>query len=392
MILHEPGSPRAGLEASPEPPGPEPLSLDEAEVRRILRQEYGIAAGSTASAGSADSVCSADPADSAGASDSADSTIRLRYLDGELSTVCRVETGRAPLVFKAVAASAVSPESFIWQGEVQAALAERALPVAAILPVRSSGALTARCRAGTHGGQEILVQVSSWLEGAPLSEGLPDDALLSELGRTAARIRLALDGVPPAPVRVSHTWELSRSRRSIEEALPGIGDPAVAALVREAAARFAAEVEPVLPVLPRAVVHHDLHDSNVLVGTGTTADGARGRGPRVTGVLDFGDMVEGLRVADLVVPAAYASRHYQDPAHALRAVTRAWTELAPLTEAERRVLLPAATARIGVNAAVWAARAAGPRGGYARDRSARSRGALERLLAVDPDAFLASLP
>ena len=55
------------------------------------------------------------------------------------------------------------------------------------------------------------------------------------------------------------------------------------------------------PACRARAIHDDLNDYNVLVaGSVASADGAR-----VTGIVDFGDMVHSYRVADLAIAGAY---------------------------------------------------------------------------------------
>ena len=68
---------------------------------------------------------------------------------------------------------------------------------------------------------------------------------------------------------------------------------------------------PLLADLPRAAIHSDLNDHNVLVG-GVDDDVER-RGQRVTGIVDFGDMVHSYRVGDLAIAIAYAMLGSDDP-------------------------------------------------------------------------------
>ena len=80
---------------------------------------------------------------------------------------------------------AVGPDMFVWQGEVQNTLARQGLPVAELCELRNSSDLTA-CL--TVGGQTVLVQVSAWLGGTPMSRVLPADAAPRELGLVAAHV------------------------------------------------------------------------------------------------------------------------------------------------------------------------------------------------------------
>jgi hydroxylysine kinase len=67
--------------------------------------------------------------------------------------------------------------------------------------------------------------------------------------------------------------------------------------VQEAIARFNARVAPRLGELPMQVIHGDFNPGNVLVDPG---------GPEfVVGILDFGDLMHSLRIADLAVALSY---------------------------------------------------------------------------------------
>ena len=79
-------------------------------------------------------------------------------------------------------------------------------------------------------------------------------------------------------------------------------------------------------------VHGDLNDYNVLVGGG---DDVETRGQRITGIVDFGDMVHSYRVGDLAIAIAYAMLDAHDPlasrrdrradtASAARSTTTSW--------------------------------------------------------------------
>jgi hydroxylysine kinase len=150
-------------------------------------------------------------------------------------------------------------------------------------------------------------------------------------------------------------------------------------LVGRAADAFAADVTPVLASLPRAVVHHDLHEANLLVGS---VDGQQ----RIVGVIDFGDMVWGLRAAELAVAAGYSARLTADPLDGFLAVVAGWGSHLPLDDAELDVLLPLARTRLAVNVAIWSARSATTRSSYAAARSAGSTRALRALLDAEDGA------
>lgn len=293
--------------------------------------------------------------------------VDIEFLGAEEATVCRVTTSAGEqLAVKIMAGSNAAVDR--WHGSILARVGELGLPVPVV--VRDlTGAVTSE--AG-----DVQVQVTRWLHGVPCSDVPVGPDLLFDIGRTAARLRLAMAGVTPPPVPVTHMWELSRTEASIRMALESVSDKETISLARAALTRFSREVLPHLDALPRAVVHHDLHDANLL--TSVDEGGRR----YVSGILDFGDAVYGVRVAELAVAAAYAARPRADPVGALLTVVSGWISAgAELTALERQVLYPAAIGRLAVNAAVWASRYEGPRGDYARARAAGSLDALERMLA-----------
>jgi Ser/Thr protein kinase RdoA (MazF antagonist) len=306
---------------------------------------------------------------------------RIERVEGELDTICRIEddAGRG-LAVKVSRDGAERRAALEWRTAVMSRLAGQGQPVPGVVPDRSGSAVSATDAEGTP----VLVVVEEWLTGCPLHAAEVDRDLLHEVGGTAARLSAALAGAPAPPPGLTHVWEASRGARTILEALPDVRDPVVGELAAEAAERFAADVAPHVAGLPRAVVHQDLHDANLLVGR------VGGR-PRVTGVLDFGDMLAGLRVAELAVAAGYAARLAPDPLQGLLDVVAGWGREASLDDAEAQVVLPLARTRLAVNAAVWAARSSGTRAAYAAARSARSVPALRVLLAADSDAVAAEV-
>src|SRR5579859_256437 len=217
-------------------------------------------------------------------------TRHVELLDAEEATVCRVSVPGRMLAVRVMGGDVAVNQ---WHGEVLAALGGSGLPVP-VLVRDLSGSVTSMA------GPDVQMQVTSWLPGLPLAS-LPAVSLrdlLLDVGRMAARLSAALAAVPAPHYPVTHIWELSQSASSIRTALASVSDRRTVALAGAALARFAAEVEPFAGDLPRAVVHHDLHDSNLL----TSVDSAGRR--YLSGILDFGDTVYGLRVAELAVAAA----------------------------------------------------------------------------------------
>jgi hydroxylysine kinase len=349
-ILSGPGEASDVGAPPPDRPLDRPLDLAPAQVGELLQEQYGIRPG------------------------------RIDPVEGELATICRAVDGDRVLAVKVGRDAAGERAATTWRTAVMGHLATRGAPVPGLVADRTGAAVST----AVVDGVPVLVVVERWLAGTPLHAVDVDEALLLEVGGTAARLAEALASAPAPPAHLTHVWEASRGRSTILAALPDVRDRETRALAGQAADAFAEEVEPRLPALPRALVHQDLHDANLLVGP-------HGQGRGVVGVLDFGDMLTGLRVAELAVAAGYAARLTADPLDGFLAVVSGWGSRVPLTDVEVAVLLPLARTRLAVNAAVWAARSTGPRASYAAARSARSVPALEALLAADPAAVAAEV-
>ena len=89
-------------------------------------------------------------------------------------------------------------------------------------------------------------------------------------------------------------------------------------------------IAPQLGQLRSQVIHNDMNPSNVLVD-GNDVN-------RVTGVIDFGDMVFSQLVNDAAVAAAYFCRVDEDPFEEVARFLDAYTEILPLTEDEVSLL------------------------------------------------------
>ena len=179
-------------------------------------------------------------------------------------------------------------------------------------------------------------------------------ALLEELGRRVGALSHAMrDFEHPAIHRDFH-WDLAQGRRVIAEYRPlydVAGDPSLGAVIDTLVARFDRHVEPLLPQLRRGAVHNDLNDYNVLVDPG---DPAVARAPRITGFVDFGDMVHSYTVSDLAVAAAYIALGADDPLAAAAHLVRGYHEKFPLDELELRSLFGLIALRICASACVAA--------------------------------------
>ncbi len=197
-----------------------------------------------------------------------------------------------------------------------------------------------------------LMRILTWVNGAPLAilpPSLPHHhARAIGVARLGARLACALRGfADPAADHVLQ-WDIKHAA-ALRPLLPHITDATLRALATDTLDRFDSSVAPALPRLRWQVIHGDLNPHNLL--------GDPDHPNRVTGILDFGDMVHTPLICDLAIAAAYCIDP-ADPAASLAAFTAAWAEECPLTAPERALIPDLVAARMVTTLAITSFRAA----------------------------------
>jgi Ser/Thr protein kinase RdoA (MazF antagonist) len=149
-------------------------------------------------------------------------------------------------------------------------------------------------------GQPLrAVRVFSYLPGLPLPEAQPSAVQISALGTMLARLGLALRDFHPAlgsgneeklPWDLQHAGDL----RALTVHLP---DATQRSLAERQLRRFDEQTVPAMQAFRRQAIHNDLNIHNVLVAPDDHA--------RISGILDFGDMVCAPLINDVAVAASY---------------------------------------------------------------------------------------
>lgn len=201
-------------------------------------------------------------------------------------------------------------------------------------------------------GSVVRVRVMTWLDGGVIGRADPVDfQLLSEVGSIAGCMFESLQSVDRSGIPTTHHWDVRQQREAIGWGIDFVKYPANLIAI-ESILKKCEPVEPYLARLPTGLVHQDLNDFNVLVDQGPDERLV------VTGIIDFGDALDTVRVAEVVVAGAYAMLRQQDPLGALSAVVAGFNSVVPLTEMEIAVIFPLASARLCLNACTWTKRTA----------------------------------
>lgn len=226
------------------------------------------------------------------------------------------------------------------------ARADPGLPVQRIVPTLDG---TPSFCTDAGDGPPRVVRLFSYLSGQPLPEAPRSAAQRANLARMLARVDAALqDFRHPAGAR-SLPWDIQHAG-TVRGLLQHVADPARRALAARALDRFEQAVAPHLPTLRRQPIHNDLNPNNVLVDPADP--------DRITGILDFGDMVEAPLIDDLAVAAAYQLGGHGDPLTEVLPFVAAYHAVLPLQRAELDLLFPLMTARLVMVVAISGWRAA----------------------------------
>jgi len=242
-----------------------------------------------------------------------------------------------------------------------------------VLPTRS-GALVQRVESAS--GSAHWLRLLSWLPGVPLVQVSPQTPeLLEQAGCFVGRLARALAGFAHPAAERELDWAVERQPHVIRTHRGLVAGDERRALVDHFLAEFELRAAPRLAALERSVVHGDANDHNLLVEP-----------PHVSGLIDFGDMVRSVSVAELAIAAAYAMLDKPDPLAAAAAVVRGYQQARPLEPAELEVLFPLICLRLCTSVCLSALqRGREPENAYLSVSERPAWALLERLRAVNPE-------
>ena len=227
-----------------------------------------------------------------------------------------------------------------------------------------------------------VLRLLTWLDGTPLHVAPASPDLRRSVGASAARLTRALEGFSHPAEDHELIWDI-RNAAKLRPLLPAVPEAGLRDLCTSALDRFDAETGPALGALPWQVVHADFNPHNLL--TDPDHD-------KITGILDFGDMVMTARICDLAVAASY----HADPARPLDTladVIAGWHSVLPLLPGEQALILDLVALRMVTTAVLsnWRAARQPENAAYFLRNLPSSRAGFEALSALDRGAAQASL-
>ncbi|OCP15567.1 MULTISPECIES: aminotransferase class III-fold pyridoxal phosphate-dependent enzyme [unclassified Ensifer] len=224
--------------------------------------------------------------------------------------------------------------------DMQVAVLDQLAKTAADLPVSRpvpSRAGAATVKATVRG--ERTARLLTWLPGDIWAKSASRGPASAEtLGHLLGRLDHSLKGFAHAGTKRVYAWDIGRADMHLQHVDLIEGDDKRAA-VRAILERFASSVLPSLEGCPRQVIHNDANDYNVLL----VDEG------HVSGLLDFGDMVETWRVVEIAVAAAYALIGTADAVGTIVVLAGAYHRPNPISETEAGLIFDLVRTRYAVS-------------------------------------------
>jgi 4-aminobutyrate aminotransferase-like enzyme/Ser/Thr protein kinase RdoA (MazF antagonist) len=301
----------------------------------------------------------------------------LRPLAAEWDQNFQLDTDRAGSFVVKLANAGTATEELKLQNAALDWLGRHCREPAAPQVVSSSSGQTI-CSLADEKDAPTRMRVLTHLAGVPLSS-LPSlsDTLLERLGRMLGEVDRCLAGFEHPAMDRRIDWDLRRAEW-ISSRTKAIRDLGRRGLVERLLLQFRARVVPLLPHLPMSVIHNDANDENVLVEPAGEDEW------RISGLLDFGDMVRTCTVCEPAVAAAYATFKTDAPLTAIATLAGGYHRARPLSQPELEALFPLVVMRLCVSVTTSAnAAEQDPDNPHRQISDRKAWEVLERLEAVD---------
>ncbi|WP_028219722.1 aminotransferase class III-fold pyridoxal phosphate-dependent enzyme [Paraburkholderia oxyphila] len=196
-------------------------------------------------------------------------------------------------------------------------------------------------------GEAHAVRLVEWIPGTPLAQVERSFELLRNLGRAMGELDRALQGfIHPGALR-NLDWDLRHAARA-RARLHFVRDEAKRSILERFITRFERHVVPQLSRLRAQVIHNDANDWNVLVDEATRSD--------IAGLIDFGDAVHTVLIADVAIACAYSILDMDDPIGAAGALAAGFHEKYPLLPEEVEMLFDLIAMRLVISVTFSASR------------------------------------
>ncbi len=167
---------------------------------------------------------------------------------------------------------------------------------------------------------------------------------LTHLGKTIAKMNLAMAHIIHPTSHRTHTWDLAKADRHRAD-ISIIDNPDRRQILEWIFHLYESIARPLFSSLPHSLIHGDINDDNILVDKA-----------KVCGILDFGDCLNNPTVCDLAIALAYHTLDEDDPLNAAATIIGAYHKIRPLSPDEIKAIFPLMCARLAVSVIISAQR------------------------------------
>ncbi|WP_454908737.1 phosphotransferase [Variovorax gossypii] len=178
-------------------------------------------------------------------------------------------------------------------------------------------------------GTRTTVRMLTYLEGIQIRETPRTAAQRIAMGKGLAELDLALQGFTHPAATHDLLWNVSAAHR-LTAKLDSLVEGPRRTLARSFMTRFTGHVLPRLASVRAQVIHNDYHLYNVLVAPHDQA--------RITGIIDFGDMLHAPLVGEVATAAAFHMAGNADPFEGPAQFIGAYQGVLPLTAPEQDIV------------------------------------------------------
>ena len=231
-------------------------------------------------------------------------------------------------------------------------------------------------------GIEHPVRVLSYVEGGLLADvAAYDDELLFSVGRGVASVDAALSEFRHPAAKRYLRWD-SKNVLDHADLLEHVQHPDKKELAGLCLHRLKSELLPHLPRYKPGVIHNDGGNQyNMLVSQNERKE------ITLSGIIDFGDVVETYPILGLGITCAYAGFGVADPMHAIGQVVRGYNEEIPVGDEDYEIVFWATQARLLTTVLIAAEKAAKtPEDEYAQISARQAWQSLELLSAINGES------
>ncbi len=187
-------------------------------------------------------------------------------------------------------------------------------------------------RIDNRGRGSHFVRMVTYVHGVPLGEvQTHSPGLLQSVGKFIACVSESLKGFSHPAAQRDFYWDMQKGPETVLRFQKYIDDRDRCSLVDYFVEKFNSQALTVVSELGKSIIHNDGNDYNILVNHPKAKQNDLFHG-KISGIIDFGDMVYSYTVGDIAIALAYILLDKEDLVDTVSHVIRGYNEVSNLSE------------------------------------------------------------